>query len=152
MERALTIFDTPLLMPITDCGEVALLVAVCVPSCPKSFAPQHFAAPVTTAHAPKLPALSAVTPELNELTAIRDVASVPRPLHTPPFPSEPTQCTAPLAMTNVLSAPKASAVIPESPANAATGILLSLVEPSPSCPVALSPQHSIPPAVSSTHA
>ena len=152
MERALTIFDMPLLKPTTDCGVVALLVAACAPSCPKSLAPQHFAAPTTTAHAPKLPALSAVTPELSELIATRDVASVTRPLQTPPFPSEPTQCTAPLAMTKVLSAPNASAVIPESPANAVTGILLSLVEPSPSCPVALRPQHSIPPAVSSTHA
>ena len=152
MERALTIFDTPLLMPITDCGEVALLVVACAPSCPKSLAPQHFAAPATTAQAPKLPALSAVTPELSELIATRDVASVPSPLHTPPIPSEPTQCTASPAMTNVLSAPKASAVIPESPINAVTGSLLSLAEPSPSCPVALRPQHSIPPAVSSTHA
>ena len=149
---------TPPVSPATSVGVVqTTLPQLCPsPNWPFSFFPQHVTAPnMVRAQVWYCPAERATTSLPSPTTAAgmaRNASWVP-PVPSPSWPHwfRPQHWTPPdIVSAQVCSPPAAMAVTPPVSATTSTGLVRSVVVPSPSWPYELSPQHWTPPAVVNT--
>ena len=129
--------DTPLVRPETFVGVFVGLKDALVPSWRLLLRPQHFAPPLTTAHAYSSPTETEVA--LVRPVSIGDGFGFRVPSPSCPKLFAPAHCTAPDTMKHVEFVPAATAVTSEIPIS--TGTVLDTVSPEPNCPLAFEPQH-----------
>src|ERR1019366_4625003 len=126
---------TPEPNPTTSTG-VAESVVVPSPSSPWTWYPQHLTAPAeVTAHELYHPAETEATPEPNPTTSTGVAESVVVPSPSSPSRFQPQHLTAPVVVTAHESSPPAETeATPEPSPTTSTGVVESVVVPSPSPP------------------
>ncbi len=134
--------------PYTQSGD-ALYVRVPTPPWPYASSPQQYSVPeVVTAQLFLKPAATAATPPLRPIgeAGVRRPVVVPSPSW--PKPLLPQHSVPPDVITaQVWASPPSSEATPPPTAEATTGTVWLVVEPSPSWPLAFAPQHTTMPLV-----